>query len=153
MAIGADCKKPGSAQRFASRTADQLPPLDAFDFRPNFPEYVAPHPLLSQVALEIIGVQRLADNDLRPTELIGFCRFLQGAQLPRQFCDFLPEKIGNIFSYGIQTLKPRHLILQKTDPNFPVRAVLRARTDRANSHLWLLRVAAAISTPFALKNF
>jgi hypothetical protein len=39
--------------------------------RPNFPEYIAPHALLNFVALEVIGVQRFADDNLGPTELIA----------------------------------------------------------------------------------
>jgi hypothetical protein len=112
-------------------------PLDAFDFGPNFPEYVAPHPLLKLVALEIVGMQRFTDDNLCLAELIALCRLFQGEELSGQFCYLFLKQVRDVVADRIETLKPRDLIFQKIDPNFTVRAVLRARADRANSHFWL----------------
>jgi hypothetical protein len=105
--------------------------------RPNFPEDIAPHPLLNFVALEIIGVKRFTDNNLGPTELIALRRFLRCAQLSCQFCYLFLKQVRDVLSYGVKALKPRHLIFQELDTNIPVRALLRAWTNWANGHFWL----------------
>jgi hypothetical protein len=129
-------------------------PFDAFDLWPDFPEYVATRSLLRRISLEIIGVQRLADDDFRPAEPIA-CRalrhLLHGAQLSGQLRDFFLQQVRDVLANGIETLEPSYLVLQEFDPNIPVCAVLRAWAYRPNSHCWLLACAADISVHSRLK--
>ena len=50
------------------------------------------------------------------------------------------EQVRDILSYGVEALKPRHLVFQDFNSSIPVRALLRAGTDRPNSHFWLRTV-------------
>jgi hypothetical protein len=123
-----------SAQKSYTATSS---PLDQLDLRPDFLKDIAAHLLLGLIPFEIIGMQRLADDDLRPAEPIARGRLLHLAELSRQLGYFFLEQVGDVFADGVEALQSRHLVFQQTDPNIPVRAVLRARTSRPNSHFRL----------------